>query len=486
MINCYKKVSKKGLLWGVVVSIFCSVPFFTFAKDKRKVDLIVLADYLVPMSDKSDLKSDKSDLPQVVFDGAVAVVGNKIIAIDQREVLLAKFTSSQIISGKNKVLMPGLINAHTHSAMTLFRGMADDLELMPWLNNYIFPMEGFFVKPDFIKTGLELACYEMISGGITTFVDMYFYPEVISKGVEKCGLRAIVGAPMIDFPSPGFKGWDDSFAAAVQYVNQWQGKNERITPAFAPHAPYTVSPAHIKQVAEKARELKVPITIHIAESEAETKIIKDRYQTTPVKHVDNLSLFTDNKVIAAHMVHLSQNEMKILAQKKVGAIHNPTSNLKLAAGISPVVQLIKNKVNVGLGTDGAASNNDLDLWEEIRLAALLHKVTEKNSTVIPAYSALQMATNWGAKSVGLGSDIGQLRVGYKADMIQISLDDLRLQPVYNVISHLVYTIDSQDVVTTVVSGKVLMKDGKVLTVNETKLRKSIEKISKKLAAELKK
>lgn len=489
MMNSQQKQSKKTLFILAVISSLFGISFSTFSKDKQQVDLIVLADYLVPMSnssmlDKSD-RSSNSGTSKVILDGAVAVVGNKIIAVDQRETLLAKFTSKQIISGKNRVLMPGLINAHTHSAMTLFRGMADDLELMSWLNNFIFPMEGQFVKPDFVKTGLELACYEMIRGGITTFVDMYFYPEVISKGVEECGIRAIIGAPMIDFPSPGFKGWDDSFAAAVQYINQWQGRNERITPAFAPHSPYTVSPEHIRQVAKKARKLKVPITIHLAESVAETNIIKEKYQTSPVNHIDGLSLFDGNQVIAAHMVHPSKSEMHILAQKQVGAIHNPTSNLKLASGISPVAQLIKNKVNVGLGTDGAASNNDLDLWEEIRLAALLHKVTEKDPTVIPAYSALQMATRWGAKSIGLDGEVGQLSVGLKADMIQISLDDLRLKPIYNIISHLVYVVDSQDVVTTIVSGKILMKEGKVLTIDKTKLGQSVEFYSKKIAKALK-
>ncbi len=446
-----------------------------FAAEKQTVDLMILGDYLVTMTPNEPW--EKIESSPVIFDGAVAVNGESIIAVGSRLEIQAKYTAKQTLSGKNRILMPGLINGHTHSAMTLFRGMADDLELMPWLNDYIFPMEAQFVDPNFIQVGTDLACWEMIRGGITSFVDMYFYPDIISDRVVKCGLRAIVGAPMIDFPSPGFSGWDDSFESGVEFVSRWKDRHERITPALAPHAAYTVSPEHIKQVAKKAREQNIPVTMHIAESQAENQMILKNYQTTPVRHIDNQGLFDDLVVIGAHMVFLDEQEMRILHDKQISVIHNPTSNLKLAAGISPVPKMLENHINVGLGTDGAASNNDLDLWEEIRLAALIHKVDGQDPTLIPAYKALQMATVYGAKAIGFEKITGQLKSGLRADMIQISLDDVQLLPMYNVISHLVYSVDSNDVVTTIVSGKILMQDRNVLTINQEKLRDSVMKLS---------
>jgi len=456
----------KSALFGYIVPIalyiFISISHLN-AAEKESVDLIVYGEYLITMDESKP----------IIKNGAVAIQGNQIIAVAEKEQINRRYRSLKNIQGKSRILMPGLINGHTHSAMSLFRGMADDLELMPWLNNFIFPMEAKFVDKDFIATGTQLACWEMIRGGTTTFVDMYFYPEIISQQTVNCGLRAIVGAPMIDYPSPGFEGWHDSFAAAVKYVEKWQGRHERIIPAFAPHAPYTVSAKHLRVTANKARELKAPISIHLAESLSELKMLDEQYRQTPIKFVEQQGLFEQNKVIGAHMVHPTDADISILASKKVGAIHNPTSNLKLAAGIAPVVSMLKQGVKVGLGTDGAASNNDLDMWEEIRLAALLHKVKSNDPTAIPALTALKMATSEGAKAIGLGEITGQLKPGMKADMIQLSIDNLRLAPLYNVISHLVYVADSNDVVTTIVSGKLLMVDQKILTIDEKWLTKAV-------------
>jgi len=456
-------------LSAVILSIvFLSITTTVFASkkitSKNEVALIVLGEYVVTMNDDQ----------MVIKDGAVAVKGNKIVAVGSRKDIEKKYQSKKVIKGESKILMPGLINGHTHTAMTLFRGMADDLELMTWLSNYIFPTEAQFVDPEFIKIGTRLACWEMIRGGTTSFVDMYFYPEVISEETIKCGLRGVIGSPSIDFPSPGFEGWGDSFKHAVNYVENWQGKHERITPAFAPHAPYTVSPAHLKQVADKARELNAPITIHLAESLTESETIKKQYNSTPVQHVYDQGMMDGIQLIAAHMVHPTSDEIKLISGKTVGAIHNPTSNLKLASGISPVAEMLKSGALVGIGTDGAASNNDLDLWEEMRLAALLHKVRENDSTVLPALTALKMATSMGAEAVGLGDVTGQLKLGMRADMIQISIDDLRLLPLYDVISHLVYVVDSNDVTTTIVSGDVLMEDKKILTIDEIELKKLVK------------
>jgi 5-methylthioadenosine/S-adenosylhomocysteine deaminase len=368
--------------------------------------------------------------------------------------------------------------------MTLLRGMADDLDLMNWLNEYIFPMEGRFVNPEFVRIGTELACWEMIRGGTTTFVDMYFHPDEIAGVVDRCGLRAVVAAPHIDYPSPGFSGWDDSFAAATDFVERWQGKKHpRITPAFAPHAPYTVSAAHLKATVEKAADMNALISMHLAEAPAETAYVRENFGTTPVLHVAGLGMY-GQQLIAAHMVQLNETDIALTAKAGVGVIHNPTSNMKLGAGISPVPAMLKAGVNVGLGTDGAASNNDLDMWEEIRMAALLHKVNTGDPTALPAQQALAMATRLGANAIRLGDSIGQLKVGMQADLIQLSVGEVRHQPLYNIASHLVYVLDSTDVVTTVVAGKILMKDRKVLTIDEPRLRLEVENKSGEVRAAL--
>ncbi|MDQ7048443.1 MAG: amidohydrolase [Enterobacterales bacterium] len=468
MMQAVTRIILNALALLFVVSVLMPLPLV--AKDKRLVDLIVEADYLITM------QADEPPLEKT----AVVIDNSKIIAIGETKSIHQKFHARQIISGKNRVLMPGLINTHTHTAMTLFRGMADDMELMPWLNQFIFPMEGKFVDPEFIKIGSKLACYEMIKGGITSFVDMYFYPDIIAQQTIDCGLRGMIGAPMIDYPSPGFSGWDDSFAAAKLFVKKWQGKHPRIIPAFAPHAPYTVSSVHIKQVADAARAMHAPVTIHIAETSSEEQMIQQQYHTSPVQLMQQQGLFDHNKVIAAHMVHPNPTDIQILAKQKVGVAHNPTSNLKLAAGIAPVPAMLNQGIAVGLGTDGAASNNDLDLWEEIRLAALIHKNQQKDPKLIPAYSALKMATKMGAKVIGLEKQVGQIKVGMQADLIQIDLGSLRLQPIYNLYSHLVYVTDSSDVSTTIVAGKVLMLDGKVLTIDVAQLKQQVAKKSKQI------
>jgi 5-methylthioadenosine/S-adenosylhomocysteine deaminase len=298
---------------------------------------------------------------------------------------------------------------------------------------------------------------------------MYFHPEVSAGEYEGCGLRAILGAPMIDYPSPGFEGWDDSFAAGRKFASDWADRDGRIRPALAPHAPYSVAPDHLRQVAVAARELGVPVMIHLAEDQAELDAVKERYRTSPVRHLKALGLL-DVPLIAAHVVLPAQKEIPLLAHVGTGVIHNPTSNLKTGAGIAPVPDLLAAGVRVGLGTDGAASNNDLDLWGEIKLAALLHKGVRHEATAIPAATALRMATLGGAEAIGLGAEIGSLVAGKRADLIQVALDSPRLAPLYDPVSHLVYAVTPQDVVTTIVDGRVLMREGRVLSVDGDQAR----------------
>lgn len=437
-------------------------------------DLIVKAQWLLTMD------PDKT----LIENGAVAVKDGRIVALGDEKSITDKYSAAKTIPGKNRVLLPGLVNGHTHAAMTLFRGMADDLELMDWLQKYIFPMEGKFVTPDFVATGAELACYEMVKGGTTSIVDMYFYPDTSAKVFDKCGLRAVLGAPMIDFPSPGFTGWDDSHAAGVDFVKRFKGKSTRVTPALASHAPYTVSPEHLHQVVEDASALDVPIVMHLAESPSEMDFMQKTYGESSVRHVAKQGML-DVPMIAAHVVWPDEEEINMLANSKVGVIHNPTSNMKLASGIAPVPALIKAGVPVGLGTDGAASNNDLDMWEEIRLAALLHKVNSGDPTALPAYEALEMATSMGARAIGLGDETGTLEVGKRADMIQVDTSALRQGPVYNIVSHLVYVSDAEDVVTTIIDGKVIVEEGQVQTIDEDDLRRRSVIEADKIRAALK-
>jgi 5-methylthioadenosine/S-adenosylhomocysteine deaminase len=425
----------------------------------ERVDLIVAGDYVVTMDPARG----------VIRDGAVAIRDGAIVAVDGRAAIERRFAAGETLEGGERVVLPGLINGHTHAAMVLLRGLADDLPLMTWLQEHIFPMEAQFVDAEFVRIGVRLACWEMIRGGTTTFVDMYFYPEVAAAVVEECGLRAILGAPMIDFPSPGFEGWDDSFAAGVAFARERAGRGGRITPALAPHAPYTVAPAHLRQALEAARQLGVRLKIHLSEDLEELTTIRERHQTTPVHHLHALGLL-DHPLIGAHVVWPQEDEIALLAGPLVGVIHNPTSNLKTGAGISPVPDLLAAGVRVGLGTDGAASNNDLNMWDEIRLAALLHKGVRHEPTAIPAGTALRMATLGGAEAIQMSERIGSLEAGKRADLIQVSLASPRLAPLYDVVSHLVYAVTAADVVSSVVDGRVLMRDGRVLTLDGEQVR----------------
>lgn len=440
---------------------------------KQRVQLIVGSDFVVTMNETQP----------IILNGAVAINKGKIVAVDTKDKIVASYRADKTLPGEGMVLMPGLVNGHSHSAMVLFRGLADDLALQDWLQNYIFPAEGKFVDENFVRVGEQLACWEMIRGGTTTFVDMYFEPDVAAKVVNECGLRAIIAPSSIDFPSPGFQGWDDAFASAVNFVKRWKGKNERIIPAIAAHAPYTVSPEHLTQAIEAARHYDVPLTIHLAETQTEVKDVQERYNATPVQHLENLG-FLEPRVFAAHVVWPNESEIALLAKRRVGVIHNPDSNLKLASGFAPIPAMLKAGVKVGLGTDGAASNNVLDMWNAVRLTALIHKGTTLDPTAVPAKTVLRMATLGGAEALGLADKIGAIKVGLQADLIQVQLKEPHLLPLYDVISHLVYAANAQDVDTVIVNGQILMHGREMLTVDPNKIRREVVSIAEKIKAEL--
>ena len=423
-----------------------------------RIDLIVAGDHVVTMDDAGT----------VIVDGAVAIDEGVILAVGAAAEINASYVAEQTLAGAGRVVMPGLVNGHSHAAMTLLRGVADDLALMDWLNNYIFPAEVEFVDAEFVRIGTELACWEMIRGGTTTFVDMYYYPDTIAEVVESCGMRALISATVIGQRSPDAEGADDSIAKGNGFIERWQGRNDRITPIFGPHANYTLNAEQLRATREAAIDFNVPISIHVSESPFEVQYSKDNYGMTSIEMLESVGFF-DGPTIAAHVIWPTDAEIPILVERQVGVIHNPTSNMKIASGVAPIAKMLAAGVRVGLGTDGAASNNDLDMWEEMRLAAFLQKVEQMNPEVLSAKTVLRMATSGGAEAIGLGDTIGILEAGKRADLIQVAFDDVHHVPTYDVVSHLVYVNDEQDVASVVVDGKVLMREGEMLTIDTARV-----------------
>ena len=424
----------------------------------ESIDLIVAGDYVVTMDEAGT----------VIETGAVAVDEGVIVAVGPLADIKANYTAQQTLDGSNRIVMPGLVNGHSHAAMTLLRGVADDLALMDWLNNYIFPAEVEFVDAEFVRIGTELACWEMLRGGTTTFVDMYYYPDVIAEVVDSCGMRALISATVIDQRSPDAEGADDSIQKGNGFIERWQGRNSRITPIFGPHANYTLNAEQLRATREAALKFGAPISIHLSESPFEVQYSKDTYGMTSIELFESIGFF-EGPTIAAHVVWPTDAEIPILAERKVGVIHNPTSNMKIASGIAPIAKMLGAGVRVGLGTDGAASNNDLDMWEEMRLAAFLQKVEQMNPEVLSAETVLRMATSGGATAIGLGDEIGSLEAGKRADLIQVAFDDVHHVPTYDVVSHLVYVNDEQDVASVVVDGRVLMREREMLTLDTERI-----------------
>ncbi len=422
------------------------------------IDLIVKGEQVVTMDEAMT----------IIDDGAVAIDQGVIVAVGTAADIEAEYSAKEILGGENRIVMPGLINGHSHAAMTLLRGVADDLALMDWLQNYIFPAEVEFVDSEFVRIGTELACWEMIRGGTTTFVDMYYYPDTIAEIVDSCGMRALISATVIDQRSPDAEDAGDSLRKGGGFIERWLGKNPRITPIFGPHANYTLNAEQLKATRAAAMEYGVPISIHLSESPYEVQYSKDTYGTTSIQMMESIGFF-EGPTIAAHVVWPTDDEIPVLAERRVGVIHNPTSNMKIASGIAPISEMLDAGVLVGIGTDGAASNNDLDLWEEMRLAALLQKVDRMNPEVLSATTVLRMATSGGAEAIGLDHLVGSLEAGKRADLIQVAFDDVHHVPTYDVVSHLVYVTDEQDVASVVVDGKVLMRAREMTTIDTARV-----------------
>ena len=419
---------------------------------------------------------------RVIEDGAVAVRGDSIVAVGPRTEIEAQFDAAKIIDARGTLVLPGLINGHAHAAMSLFRGIADDLALDDWLQKYIFPAEARNVTEDFVTWGTRLGILEMLRGGITTYADMYYFEDAVARATKEAGMRGVLGETIIDFPAPDNKTLAQAFQYTQEYLSHWKG-DPLITPAVAPHSIYTCSEKTLQDSAALARRNGAPILIHIAEAPFELQQSREKHGATPVAYLERIGVLGPD-VVGAHCVWVNAADIATLAHFGVGCINNPSSNMKTAAGVMPVIDMLAAGEPVGLATDGAASNNNQDLFEEMDLAAKLQKITRMDPRALPAEQVVEMATIGGARALHLDKQIGSLETGKKADFILIDTNAPHATPMYNVYSELVYALKASDVRTVVIAGKLVMEDRRVLTLNEPDILSKAQEYKKKISASL--
>src|SRR5579871_531559 len=447
---------------------------FCASLSAEPADWIYSARYVVTMDAQHHL----------IENGAVAVRGERILAVGPRSDIDRRFQAAHRLDRPNALIMPGLVNTHTHAAMSLLRGIADDLRLQDWLQKYIFPAEAKNVTPDFVLWGTRLASLEMMLSGTTTFVDMYYFEDRAAQATKEAGLRGVLGETIIGFPAPDAKTPADSLRFTQRFIQQYKN-DPLIIPAVAPHALYTNSDGDLRASRKLANQYGVPLVIHLAETKTENDDARHKRGMSPTRILDMLGVL-DGPTIAAHGVWLDDADMKILKTRHVGIAHCPSSNMKLASGVAPVLKLFSNGIPVGLGTDGpAGSNNDFDLMEEMNLASDLQKVTSGDPTALPAFQAIEMATTIGARVAGLEKEIGSLDTGKRADLITLRLDRPHAVPLYNVYSQIVYALKASDVEDVTVNGKPIVKDGRSLTLNEAEILTKAKEYQAKVAASLK-
>lgn len=440
------------------------------ASAKQHVDLVVTNGTVVTMDAQR----------HVLENGAVAVRGDSIVAVGPSADIAAQYDAAKIVDARGAIVMPGLINGHAHAAMSLFRGMADDLALDDWLKKYIFPAEARNVTEDFVVWGTRLGMLEMLRGGITTYADMYYFEDAVARVTKEAGMRGVLGETILDFPAPDNKTVAQALEYTQKFIEHWKG-DPLIVAAAAPHSMYTCSAKTLQEAAALARRNHAPILIHLAEAPFELQLSREKYGITPVGYLAREGILGPD-VTGAHCVWVDQADIATLVQYGVGCTNNPSSNMKTAAGVSPVVDMLAAGAAVGLATDGAASNNNQDMFEEMDLAAKLQKITRMDSRALPAEQVVEMATIGGARAVHLEKLIGSLEAGKKADLIVVDTTAPHATPMYNVYSQLVYALKATDVRSVVIGGKMVMEDRKMLTLDETailvkanKYKKQIEK-----------
>ncbi len=461
---------------SVIVVLTLQFFFSSFLEsqtNKLKADLLVSGGTIVTMNSSR----------AILDDGAVVVQGDTIIAVGPRSELEARYDAAQTIDAKGKLVLPGFVNGHTHVPMTLFRGLHDDVTLNDWLYKYIFPAEAKNVNEEFVRWGTRLAAAEQIRGGVTTFADMYYFEDAVAEETKAAGMRGVLGETFIDFPAPDNKSEAEMLAYTDKFLKKWQG-DALIHAAVAPHSIYTCSQKTLQDAAALARKYHAPILIHTAEMKKEWEDSEKQNGMSPVQYLDKIGVLGPD-VVSAHCIFVDATDEKTLARKQVGCVHNPSSNMMLASGVSPVADLRAAGVAVGLGTDGpAGSNNDLDLMEEMDLAAKLAKITKMDPLALNAKAVVEMATIDGARALHMEKEIGSLEAGKKADIILISLDEPNAVPMYDIYAQLAYALKGSDVETVVIGGKVVMRDRKLLTVNEEAAIAKAREYKKTIAASL--
>jgi len=461
------------VLVPVLYFVFAACPQAQNTK-KEKVDTLVAGGTVVTMNAER----------RIIEDGAVAVMGDTIVAIGPRANIEAKYAAAQTINAGGKLVLPGFINGHTHVPMTLLRGLHDDVTLDEWLRKYIFPAEAKNVTEEFVRWGTRLAAAEQIRGGVTTFADMYYFEDAVAEETKAAGMRGVLGETFIDFPAPDNKTNEAALDYAEKFLKRWQG-DPLIHAAVAPHSIYTCSLKTLQDSAALARKYSAPILIHVAEMKKELDDSRAQNGTTPVQYLDKLGILGPD-IVAAHCIFVDETDRKILAQRQVGCVHNPSSNMMLASGVAPVIEERAAGVAVGLGTDGpAGSNNDLDLMEEMDLAAKLQKITKMDPRALGAKAVVEMATIEGARALHMEKEIGSLEAGKKADLILIGLDAPNAVPMYDVYAQLAYALKGSDVETVIIGGRVVMRDKKLLTVDEAAAVAKAREFKNKIEASLK-
>ena len=413
---------------------------------------------------------------EIIRDGYVAVSGDTISEIDSAP-CGRRLEAETVIDARGGIVMPGLVNTHTHAAMTIFRGLADDMPLMDWLNRYIFPIERN-LSADWVYWGTRLAAVEMIRSGTTTFCDMYLFEDQAAEAAKITGIRAMVGEVLYDFDSPSYGKLENGYRVARDLALKWR-EDPIISVAMQPHSPYTCSPELLRHVHEMAEELAIPVVTHLSESEAEVATVLERYGRRPVAHLDRLGLL-DGNLIADHCVELLAEEIELLAERNVAVTHNVESNMKLASGVSPVPELLKHGVRVGLGTDGCASNNNLNMFGEMDATAKLHKVMRKDPTQMDAKTVVIMATRGGARTLGMGDRIGSLEAGKKADLIVLDTDRAHMIPMYNPYSHIVYAANGSEVTCSIIDGRPVLLNGQIQSVDEKEAFSHVRRIAEEI------
>src|SRR6202047_2393100 len=463
---------RRFTIFLIAALLICSLLLSSEVR-KEKADLLVTGGTIVTMNGA-----------RTIFDdGIIVVKGDTIVAVGPRRELEGKYLASETVNAKGGLVLPGFINGHTHVPMTLFRGIHDDVTLNDWLYKYIFPAEKKNVNEEFVRWGTRLAAAEQIRGGVTTFADMYYFEDAVAEETKAAGMRGVLGETFIDFPAPDNKSEAEMLAYTERFLKKWQG-DPLIHAAPAPHSIYTCSKKTLQDAAALARKYHAPILIHVAEMKKERDDSEKQNGMSPVQYLEKIGLLGPD-VVAAHCIFIDEADRKILAQHNVGCVHNPSSNMMIASGVAPVPEMRAAGIAVGLGTDGpAGSNNDLDLMEEIDLAAKLAKITKMSPLALNAQSVVEMATIDGARALHMEKEIGSLEKGKRADLVLIGLDEPNAVPMYDVYAQIAYALKASDVQTVMIGGRVVMRDRKLLTVDEQAAIAKAREYKKTIAASL--